>query len=69
MVCYKRVYVAVLMVFVPKSTISLFFRRYWLYRTTRSASLTVYRRNRYDELRQSVIDSLFTDDEVIICPA
>lgn len=37
--------------------------RYWLYRSTRNASLDVYTRNRYDELDQNVINSVYTDDE------
>jgi RNA polymerase sigma factor (sigma-70 family) len=37
--------------------------RFWMYRTTRNASLNAYYRNRYEELSDQVLDSLLTDDD------
>lgn len=37
--------------------------RFWLYRTTRNASLNAYTRNRYEELPDRVLNTLLTDDE------
>ena len=37
--------------------------RFWMYRTTRNASLNAYYRNRYEELSDNVMDSLLTDDD------
>lgn len=37
--------------------------RFWMYRCTRNASINAYYRNRYEELSDTVLDSLLTDDE------
>jgi RNA polymerase sigma-70 factor (ECF subfamily) len=37
--------------------------RFWMYRTTRNASLNAYYRNRYEELSDQVLDSFLTDDD------
>lgn len=37
--------------------------RFWMYRSTRNASLNAYYRNRYEELSDEVLESLLTDDE------
>jgi RNA polymerase sigma factor (sigma-70 family) len=37
--------------------------KYWLYIATRYASLNAYKRNRFEELSQKVIDSLLTDED------
>lgn len=67
--CYQKAKDTVSEVFTQLWENALSFKsvtdlRYWLYRSTRNASLNVYTRNRYDELRQNVIDSIFTDDQI-----
>lgn len=37
--------------------------RFWMYRTTRNASLNAYCRNRYEELPDHVLDTLLADDD------
>jgi RNA polymerase sigma factor (sigma-70 family) len=66
--CYQKARDAVSEVFTRLWEKALSFKtvhdlRYWLYRTTRNASLDIYTRNKYDELNQNVINTLYTDDE------